>query len=387
MMRSLACAVVVVAYGCGGSSQPPGGDDVPPGCGDGVVDSGEQCDDGNDNAFDGCLPDCTKVDPLMPPAMTWQFFEIPGTKCIDGTPAGFSVNYNPASTQLLIYLEGGGACFNQFCDSLFSRSGNQPTSSGIFDRGNAANPVADWTWVYVPYCTGDVFGGEADTMVGGAMRNFHGYSNHTAFLERLVPSFSSTEVLLTGSSAGGFGAAINYAQTQRAFGDTPVTLIDDSGPPMSSDVYPPCLQDIWRTVWGLDKTALAECGGDCTDPSNYTADLFDHVRTTFPNMHGGLFESVGDQTIRVFAGYGWGGGYNVCQDIPTAVTQQVFQAGLDEVRTKAMAAGPGFGTYYIAGTSHTILRSNNVYTTAAGGTMLTKWIADTLAGTSSHVGP
>src|SRR5262245_14581800 len=180
MMRSLACVVVVVAYGCGGSSQPPG-DDVPPGCGDGVVDSGEQCDDGNDNAFDGCLPDCTKIDPLTPTAMTWQYFEIPGTKCIDGTPAGFSVNYNPASTQLLIYLEGGVACFNQFCDSLFSRSGMQPTSSGIFDRANAANPVGDWTWVYVPYCTGDVFGGEADTMVGGAMRSFHGFSNHTAF--------------------------------------------------------------------------------------------------------------------------------------------------------------------------------------------------------------
>jgi cysteine-rich repeat protein len=123
MMRSIAFVAVIVASGCGSSSQPPGGDDVPPGCGDGVVDSGEQCDDGNDNAFDGCLPDCTKVDPLTPTAMTWQYFEIPGTKCIDGTPAGFSVNYNPASTQLLIYLEGGGACFNQFCDSLFSRSG------------------------------------------------------------------------------------------------------------------------------------------------------------------------------------------------------------------------------------------------------------------------
>jgi len=385
MMRSIACAAVVIACGCGSSQ--PAGDDVPAGCGDGVVDSGEQCDDGNDNRFDGCRPDCTIVDPIKPPAMTWQYFEIPGTTCIDGTPAGFSVNFNPAATKLLVYLEGGGACFNQFCESLFTRSGMQPTSSGIFDRANAANPVRDFTWVYVPYCTGDVFGGEADTMLAGATRKFHGYSNHTAFLERLVPSFPSDQVLLTGSSAGGFGAAINYAQTQRAFGDTPVTLLDDSGPPMSADVYPPCLQELWRNVWGFDKTALAECGSNCTDPNNFAADLFAHLRTTFPNMRGGLFSSVGDQTIRVFAGYGWGGGYNVCQDIPTAVTTQVFQAGLDEVRAKAMAAGPGFGSYYTPGTSHTILRTGNVYSTTIDGKSVAQWIGDLLAGTTSNIGP
>lgn len=31
---------------------------VPPGCGDGVLDSGEQCDDGNDDNRDGCLENC-----------------------------------------------------------------------------------------------------------------------------------------------------------------------------------------------------------------------------------------------------------------------------------------------------------------------------------------
>ena len=67
-MRSIACAVVLVAFGCG-SSQPVG-DDVPPGCGDAVVDPGEQCDDGNDNRFDGCRPDCTAVDPITPQAIS-----------------------------------------------------------------------------------------------------------------------------------------------------------------------------------------------------------------------------------------------------------------------------------------------------------------------------
>ncbi|HEY5927554.1 MAG TPA: pectin acetylesterase-family hydrolase [Kofleriaceae bacterium] len=392
-MRNLFCIVLAVATAvtaaCSGSSGmgDDGGDDVPASCGNGTPDTGEQCDDGNDDRFDGCRPDCTAVDPIMPPAMMWQFFEIPGTKCIDGTPAGFSVNFNPASTKMVIYLEGGGACFNSYCESLFTRSGNQPTNGGIFDRANAANPARDWTWVYVPYCSGDVYGGQADTMLGGKMRQFYGYSNFTAFLERWVPSFDTDQVLLTGSSAGGFGAAVNYAQTQRAFGTTPVALIDDSGPPMAKEVFPPCLQTLWKTVWGLDKTMLAECGADCTDPNDYIADVFDHVRSEFPDMRGGLFSSVGDQTIRAFAGYGWSGGYNMCADIPNAVTATVYQQGLTELRTRMMAAGTGFGTYYVTGNGHTILRGAGFYSTNVGGMTVPQWIEGTLTGTAAHVGP
>ncbi|HEX5058698.1 MAG TPA: pectin acetylesterase-family hydrolase [Kofleriaceae bacterium] len=385
-MRIALCIVVAALTAC--STDPnTGDDDIPAGCGNGTLDTGEQCDDGNNNQFDGCRPDCTAVDPLMPTAMTWQYFEIPGTKCLGGTPAGFSVNYNPASTKLAIYLEGGGACFNQYCESLFTPGPNQPGNGGIFDRTNAANPVKDWTWVYVPYCSGDVYAGQADTMVGGKMRAFYGYSNVTAFLERLVPSFHPDQVLLTGSSAGGFGAAVNYPQTQRAFGDVPVTLIDDSGPPMSAMVFPPCLQTLWKTTWGLDKTFMKECGNDCPDATNYIADTFEHMRKEFPNMNGGLFSSTGDQTIRTFAGYGWSGGYNMCKDIPNAVTAAVFTQGLDEIRTKAMAAGPNFGTYYITGSSHTILRTTSFYSTTVGGKTIPQWIQGTLDGATSHVGP
>ena len=378
----LATMFVFALAACGTEST--GDDDVPASCGNSMPDPGEQCDDGNDNAFDGCRPDCTSVDLLTPMPMAWQFFEIPGTKCIDGTPAGFSVNYNPNATKLVIYLEGGGACFNQYCESLFTRSANQPTNGGIFDRGNAANIAKDWTWVYVPYCSGDVYGGEADTMVGGKMRSFYGYSNMTRFLERIVPSFHPEQVLLTGSSAGGFGAAVNIAQTQRAYGATPVALIDDSGPPLSKDVFPPCLQTLWKTVWGLDKTLIKECGSDCADATQFVTDAFDHTRKTLPNLRAGLFSSVADQTIRAFAGYGWAGGYNMCGDIPSAVTATVYTAGLNELRTKE---GAGFGTYYITGSSHTILRSGGYYSTNVGGTTVAQWIGKTLAGETTHIGP
>jgi cysteine-rich repeat protein len=40
-------------------------------CGDGVVDEGEECDDGNNNAGDGCGPDCTIEGPDVPALSTW----------------------------------------------------------------------------------------------------------------------------------------------------------------------------------------------------------------------------------------------------------------------------------------------------------------------------
>ncbi len=391
MKTSMIVPVLLVAA-CSSQAGSPTAPDAAGGanCGNGVVDPGETCDDGNNaNLFDGCLPGCQAVEPLTPPALTWTYYEIPGTKCIDGSPAGFSVNTSPGATKLLVYLEGGGACFNSFCDSIFTPSGHTPSATGIFDRSNAANPVADWDFVYVPYCSGDIYAGDKDISVGGKMRTFHGYSNFTAFLERWVPSFTGLDqVVLSGSSAGGFGAFSNFSQTQRAFGATPVTLIDDSAPAMTSQVFPPCLQTIFQDTWGLDGTVLADCGSDCSDPSDYVRAYLDHVLTAFPNARGGLFSSMQDQTIRTFAGYGWYGGWNMCQDYPMVVAGQVYSDGLTELRDHLVQRGAGISTMYVPGTGHTILRSAGFYTSTIGaGTTPAQWVATTIAGTTTQVGP
>src|SRR5690606_4374057 len=106
-------------------------------------------------------------------------------------------------------------------------------------------PFAEWSYAYVPYCTGDVHAGDRDGVdVGGAVRTFRGYRNMTRYLERLVPTFPNVQrVLLTGVSAGGFGSAFNFAQVKNAFGQAvDVVLVDDSGPPMGSEFVSPCLQ-------------------------------------------------------------------------------------------------------------------------------------------------
>jgi hypothetical protein len=76
----------------------------------------------------------------------------------------------------------------------------------------------------------------------------------------------------------------------------------------------------------------------------------------------------------------------MCGESSVAVSAATYTAGLNEIRTKMMVT-PGFGTFYIAGTSHTRLRSASFYTTMVGTTTLPQWISSILGGTAAHVGP
>lgn len=359
------------------------GDPPEPFCGDGAVDPGEECDDGNDNAFDGCRPDCTLVELLDPPPMEWTYIEVPGTRCMNGSPAGFGVSHNPDSSNVMIYLEGGGACFSDACDFTAFAIPFLPPSDGIFNRNNDTNPVNDWTMIYVPYCTGDIHAGDAEQMLGGQLRQFRGYSNITTYLEQWVPSFPAERVLLTGISAGGFGAGLNAIQVADAYGDqVELTVIDDSGPPLSNDVIPPCLQTLFRETWNLDGTVLANC--DTCDPNDFAAGLIDHVLTNYPDVRFGVFSNTSDAIISTYMGAGWGNGqYDNCEGAPFPVPALTYAEDLLAIRALHETEASSF---YVLGFGHTVLRLGYEFT-AVNGTSVPEWLGDVLDGEITHVGP
>ncbi len=366
---------------------------APPRCGDGHVDPGEVCDDGNADRYDGCLPDCTRPPVLGPPDRTWTWYTIPGTQCIDGSPTGVGVSTVAGSTDLMFYLEGGGACFNGACDVTALTVPFVPPPDGIFNRDNAANPLRGWNMVYVPYCTGDIYGGDRDTMLGGSLRHFHGYRNIARDLEAVVPAFPRvTRVLWTGISAGGFGSALTAPMAIRAFGPSRrMVLLDDSGPPLGNDVIPPCLQQIFRDVWGLDDTFLAECGADCPNHNDFASGGIAHLEHAFPSTTVALFSNTADTVIRAFMGFGWGNGSaNNCGGIPISVPAGAYTGGLLALRARYGdrasfffngVTGAGFGL------GHTTLRGPSFYVTSVGGTTVAQWVGDVLAGRISQVGP
>jgi hypothetical protein len=361
-MKSIWClgfAAVAAVFGCGSSGSPS---------------ASLSGDAGSDAGGDAAAA------PSMAPEWVWT--PVAGTMCRDGSGTGFAVNLaSPPSTNLVIYLEGGGACVDTFfCSAIaspetfgasqFSTWKSETTgdaNSGIFNRSDTANPVAGWNFVYIPYCTGDVFVGDrTDVTVPDPnvpVQQFVGYTDVGLDLDRIVPTFpGTTKVLLTGVSAGGFGASANYVQTARHFGSTPVYLLDDSGPPMEAPYLAECMQSEFASLWGMGG-ALADCGSDCSNPSSYFIDFAKHVGAAYPTMPFGLIESSQDAVISLFFGYGNPG---MCMNstLPGAsVPPATFTAGLQDAEEK-LAGTPNFGSFLLGGsrdTQHTSLGASSTF--------------------------
>jgi hypothetical protein len=75
---------------------------------------------------------------------------------------------------------------------------------GILDASRADNPFADYTFVFVPYCTGDFHLGDAATESSPELTVRHnGWVNGTAALTYVAEHFAAAaEVVVVGESAG-----------------------------------------------------------------------------------------------------------------------------------------------------------------------------------------
>jgi hypothetical protein len=350
---------------------------------------------------------CTPPDPLGGAPVTatpnqWTWVPVPGAKCRNGSATGFGVRINPNSNKLFIYLEGGGACFNaiscvgnpsSFGSSNFSSWASGGGTAGIFNTTNAANPVKDWNAVYIPYCTGDVHGGNLTgvNVPGNGPQNqaFVGYANVGLYMARIVPTFPNvTEVLLTGASAGGFGALYNYDRVAQDFCPTPVVLIDDSGPPMSDTYLAPCLQTRWRTIWGLNQTLPPDCPAAIGPNGGGIVNAVTCLGTKYAKERLGLISSNQDGTIAQFYGFG----QNNCANIDgfaSALPGTTYAAGLNELRTVYMSQSPAWGTYFIPSTTHTWIPGNNsFFNTTVMSEPLPAWVGDMVnGGPIANIGP
>jgi hypothetical protein len=375
-----------------------------------------------------------------PPA-GWDFHQ--GGLCRDGSPAGFYVHFSPAgSDRLFIYLEGGGTCSSAtFCthnpanlDMVFSggaasqgqtilgsltlvSSPQEPYvndggySPGIFDFTNAANPFKDWNAVYVPYCTGDVHFGTADGVdvanqgvtAGPKGQHFVGALNLQSYIARIVPTFPNlTQVLLTGASAGGVGAGLNYGMVQDSFGKVPVVVIDDSGPPFSLAYLPACVQKEWRELWGFDKALPSDCAECFNSDGSGLTNITYYWLHKYPAARVGLVSTMEDEVLRLF----YASGDNNCasndatlltiDQLTGGYTGAEYTQGLDDLLATFQCTAR-FATYYIGGmnpaymhpTYHQHIFRNEFYQaiTNDGGTTMAEWASDFVAGTIENVGP
>jgi hypothetical protein len=214
-----------------------------------------------------------------PPAAyeKWLKVELPGTVCGNNSQYKFFVNYKEGAKDLMIMLEPGGACWDyEGCsgtsmdglgaahpdgipDDLMNDAGQSANISPLIRR-DVEGPTQDFNLVYVPYCTGDVHTGNnvivyKDPQGVGADLEFHhaGHTNVLKIADYLRKQFPATDRLfLTGCSAGGAGALINYYFFRSKIDAQRGYLMDDSGPIFPSDGYSLPLHTKIRSSWNVD---------------------------------------------------------------------------------------------------------------------------------------
>jgi hypothetical protein len=299
-------------------------------------------------------------------AWTWVPYE--NAFCANGSTTGIGVNPTTSSKNLVIYFEGGGACWSALtCYTLMTASnlsGYGPTEfaadekslldTSIFDRTDMKNPFKDASFVYVPYCTGDVHAGTNATQVYNGMKTMHvGGTNFQHFLPDIEATFpGATHVTVSGSSAGGFGAAFNFWRVHKAFASARVYLLDDAGPPLPAPYLTTSLAQLWSTAWGLDANLPPDCP-DCQ--TNFTA-LFDYYAKNYPTSRVALLSYLNDSVISEFF----------------MISQAQMAMGLQALATTEFDPRPEAKYYYVTGSTHTLL--GNPYGIMQNGVVLMDWL-------------
>lgn len=168
--------------------------------------------------------------------------------CNDGSSASFYLQENTSSPDWLVYLAGGGWCYdaascqgrfdghlfpNHPCNSsnqsmpCFMSNKDYPETcgkTGIYDRSDRS-PLHGHNLVYVPYCTSDAFMGD------GAFGpwQFRGARVVRAVLKKLGPRLQAARRLIFGGgSAGARGAMVFLDEVRDRFPQTDVRGFLDS---------------------------------------------------------------------------------------------------------------------------------------------------------------
>lgn len=157
-----------------------------------------------------------------------------GTRCGDGSAYAFWIRLAPAGhpvENVVLQMQGGGACiFEDQCASvspglLRALDNVSPANAGgIMANDPTVNPFANWTKVYLPYCTQDIFigGGITNTWPTVTVHRWGAVNTRAALrylrdvlwreldLDSEGYRHDRVKMLFGGTSAGGYGALYNY---------------------------------------------------------------------------------------------------------------------------------------------------------------------------------
>jgi len=301
----------------------------------------------------------------------WEWTEeLPGgdTGCAFDTPYRFFHTALAEAEQLLIYFQGGGACWEFVsCAGMFDTTVDAAELSeyrGVFDPNNEANPFRDFAVLFIPYCTGDVHVGDTGARYGDgsspAAVQHRGFRNAKAaldFASRI--SRSPRSIVVAGASAGSYGAVFHAPDVARRFPDATISVLGDSGVPLLNN-YPDVL-----VGWGAD-SVLGRLRGGSRVAGEQLSLVEAHV-AAHANGQVGVAQITTDLDAIQGAFYLISGSHE---------GRERTYALLDSIADKV---GP-FRSYVAAGSDHGLLRTDQFYEYSNDGVRLSDWVRDFIAG-------
>lgn len=357
----------------------------------------------------------------------WSWMAVEGTRCARGARSGMAFQRGGDGSDLFVYVQGGGACWNEgTCAPSFKTNGpicyynpnnafclvnepggTLPTSSyvdeadpfpatgganlahelsvlkpsAMLDRERADNPFREATFVYVPYCTGDLHTGrsertyrtqrDAASPVVEHTHHFAGATNMERSIEVLQERFpNARRIWLFGVSAGGYGATFHHARFRAAFPEAEVHLLADSSP----FIQPRHWND-WVEAWNMDLPA------DCANCAEGLPQVMGHVlsQADADSARVGLLAYQRDATVAWFflADKGAEPFFN------PGPTLDAYQTGLESL-LPLYDMSPAGGFFVLPGEQHVMLQGYGYrqadgtysapYPAPGGSTDLARWI-------------
>lgn len=348
--------------------------------------------------------------PLMPDEPEiGKFYRIYPEGFVSGNGTAYhgGIRIGKDPKKLIVFFNGGGVCYDEYsvsrpsnaftghiADTYYSNDGEW-IGDYFLSNGMSAcrsdNPFSDWSVIHILYCNGDFHCGDGEfpyTALDGSSRimPFHGYRNAMAVIEMAKKWLPEPEqLLIAGSSAGGFGVSLLADDVIQAFPDCRnVTCVVDSAL-LFSERWGAIAKDVWRSPGHIRERITR---------NNLTLDCLKALYDKYGDQVRYLFMCSVRDALLVMAQNGLDGKC-LTVDIESGV---LFQDNLKEMCRQLMDYIPNVGLYIFTGpmdapgydeyllTLHCALNNPFLFDHKEEGKSPCDWILNAMAGKVERLG-
>lgn len=296
---------------------------------------------------------------------------VPGgdCQCADGSEYSYWVRDGDPE-RVLFFLQGGGACFSvdtcRFVGGAYKTStgpDDDPAKmEGIFDLADPRNPLADFSMLYVPYCTGDLHLGDSSTVYGDDLTVEHkGFVNASAALDQLVADFpDAQEIVVAGESAGAAPAPLFGGLLADRLPEASVAVLADG-----AGAYPdvPAINALVGQLWGTAASI----------PDWPSARGLPIEEWSLPGLYVQAGTHVGARLVLARHDYAYDRVQTTFGALAGFDASNLLQL-IDDNEAAIEAGGVDLRSYIAPGSDHTVLSSSDFYDEEVEGVALVDWV-------------